>query len=372
MDRYFTIMLIPEREKGVRSLRIPRIAIQALLFLFVALIFLAGILAYDYVKILRQVYENKHLTIENRQLKEQIQLFQMKINSLTEDLERINTFSKKLRIITGIEEHDLTQSIHSIPDDSSKGAIPINETNEVDGEFIKKAPKGTSLPNSDLFKNLDKIKSFQSDPEYTKLKDLYEQKIATNFGLLTGYSLTKDWSELTKQSFALASNYAEFDFKFSVVKNYAKTLEVDIHQLDQFLLDKNSYLRSTPTLMPTKGWITSYYGPRISPTSQRLRMHEGLDIGAVPGTPIVAPADGRVAYSGVKAGFGNFVQIDHGYGIESFFAHAKSLFVRSGQLVTRGDAIASVGNTGASTGPHLHYEIRVNGTPIDPLFYILD
>ena len=101
-------------------------------------------------------------------------------------------------------------------------------------------------------------------------------------------------------------------------------------------------------------------------------MHEGLDIGASIGTPILAPADGTITFSGKKAGFGNFVQIDHGYGIESVYAHNSSNHVRKGDIVNRGQLIAKVGNTGNSTGPHLHYEIRVNGTPVDPFYYILD
>ena len=104
MDRYFTIMLIPERNKGVRCFRIPHFIFHGLVFLAVACLFLLAILGYNHWKILRQVYENKHLTIENRQLKEQIQLFHMKVGRLSEDVERMHTFEKKLRIITGIEE----------------------------------------------------------------------------------------------------------------------------------------------------------------------------------------------------------------------------------------------------------------------------
>ena len=110
----------------------------------------------------------------------------------------------------------------------------------------------------------------------------------------------------------------------------------------------------------------------MSPYSHRLKMHEGLDFGARPGTPIYAPADGVVIYSGKKPGFGNTLSIDHGYGLETIYAHAKSLNVKKGQQVKRGYLIAQVGNTGYSTGPHLHYEIRVNGIPVDPLYYILD
>ncbi len=367
MDRYFTIMVVPEREKGVKSFRIPRVVFHAALFFMVVFTVLLGILTYDYWKILRQVYENKHLTIENRQLKEQVQLFQMKLNTLTEDLERIHTFEKKLRIITGIEEADLTQSIKSL---NTEDEYPLNKTEEKDQDISKEMDK--EKKQTKIFDNLDQLKTYSEAPEYKKLKDLYEKKIATIFGLQTSYSYTKEWSNLTKQSFTLASDFAEFDYKFSTVKGFVKNLEVNIHKLDQFLLDKDSFLRSTPTLLPTKGWITSYYGPRISPTSKRLRMHEGVDIGARSGTLIVAAADGRITFAGKKPGFGNFVQIDHGYGVETFYAHAKGLFTKKGQIVSRGDLIASIGNTGASTGPHLHYEIRVNGTPVDPLYFVLD
>lgn len=329
---------------------------------------LLGILTYDYWKILRQVYENKHLTIENRQLKEQVQLFQMKLNSLTEDLERIHTFEKKLRIITGMEAVDLTQSIKG---PTTQDEYPLHESGEKDQDLID-GGEGEKKQQTKIFEDLNELKKFTTASEYQKLKDLYEKKIATIFGLQTSYSYTKEWNELTKQSFSLASDFAEFDYKFSTVKSFVNNLEVNIHKLDQFLLDKDSFLRSTPTLLPTKGWITSYYGPRISPTSKRLRMHEGIDIGARSGTPIVAAADGRITFAGKKPGFGNFVQIDHGYGVESFYAHAKGLFTKKGELVQRGDLIASIGNTGASTGPHLHYEIRVNGTPVDPLYFILD
>ena len=370
MDRYFTVMIVPEREKGVRSFRIPRVVFHAAVFFLVIFLVLLGILTYDYWKILRQVYQNKHLTIENRQLKEQIQLFQMKLNTLSEDLERIHIFETKLRTITGLEDADLTQPVHRTKEGEE---FPINENGESDGDIPFNSPLSSpQKPQGKIFKDLEHLKDYPEAPEYQNLKDLYEKKIATNFGLQTSYSYTKEWNELTKQSFTMATVYAEFDYKFNVVKSFVNDLEVNIHKLDQFQLDKDSFLRSTPTLLPTKGWITSYYGPRISPTSKRLRMHEGIDIGARTGTPIVAVADGTVIFAGKKPGFGNFVGIDHGYGVESYYAHAKGLFTKKGQLVKRGQRIASIGNTGASTGPHVHYEVRVNGTPVDPLYFILD
>jgi murein DD-endopeptidase MepM/ murein hydrolase activator NlpD len=102
-------------------------------------------------------------------------------------------------------------------------------------------------------------------------------------------------------------------------------------------------------------------------------MHEGLDVGAPYGTPVHAPADGIVTFSGEKAGFGKFVQVDHGYGIETIYAHNQSLNVRAGQKVKRGEVIGLVGSTGKSTGPHLHYEVHLRGEVMNPQnYYFLD
>ncbi len=353
MGHYFTVMLIPDQGRGVRSFRVPKILFRTLAFIAIVLVVLFSVFAYDYQAILKQVYENRHLTIENRQLKKQIQLFNMKINSLTEDIERIQTFEKKLRIISGIEQINMAKPLQQ-KEQNEQVSIEKNLNPKIDLKIIKDPEK------------------FKKSSEFTELQELYEQKIATALGLQIGHIYTREWNKLTKRGFLLADQYAEFDYKFNILKDHIEDLEIDIHKLDQFLLDKNSFLSSTPTLLPTKGWITSYYGPRISPTSKRLKMHEGIDIGAKSGTPIIAPADGVVTYSGRKLGFGNFVQLNHGYGVETIYAHAKILSVEKGITVSRGDKLATIGSTGYSTGPHVHYEVRVHGTPVDPLFFILD
>jgi murein DD-endopeptidase MepM/ murein hydrolase activator NlpD len=371
MDRYFTVMVIPEKDKKVRSYRVPRLVFHTVTFICVVLIFVLGILAYDYSKILMQINKNKHLTIENRQLKEQIQLFQMKINTLAEDIERIHTFEKKLRTITGVDDkHHL--KLKSELDTSNININNLNLHKDIDHTKKANLLENTYESKSSFNKIKEKLKNPENNDKYINLKNLYDQKIATSFGLQTGYAYTKEWNDLTKQSFELANQFALFDYKYNEIKSFVKDLELNIHELDQYLLDKDSFLRSTPTLIPTKGWITSYYGPRKSPTSNRIKMHEGLDVGAKSGTPILAPADGIITYSGVKPGFGNFVQIDHGYGVETIFAHARRLIVKKGQKIKRGELLAMIGSTGYSTGPHLHYEVRINGTPVDPLYFILD
>ncbi len=373
MNRYYTVLFVPEREKGVRSFRLPRLVAFALAFFtFIGLLSI-GILTYDYLKILQQVYRNKHLSIENRQLKEQIQLFQMKINALTEDLERVRVFEEKLKIITGLDIANLTTPL--VPNSDQIPSPSESHDSEIDSKMKPPSNQKEVPPQTNDQTLLHKIQSDESidqEPDYINLKNLYEQKIASEFGQQSSYTYTKEWTELSKQSFSLASQYALFDYKYNSLKNVVRKLESDINELDQSLLDRESFLRSTPSLMPSKGWITSYYGPRLSPTAHRIKMHEGLDIGANQGRSILATADGVITYSGEKAGFGNFVNIDHGYGIETVYAHAQRLIAKKGQVVKRGDVIATVGNTGYSTGPHVHYEVRVNETPVDPLYFILD
>lgn len=371
LDKYYTLMIIPEKEKGVKSFKIPGIFFRSLAFVIVLLSTLLGILMYDYWKILQQIHENKHLNLENRQLREQIQLFQMKINSLADDLQRINTFEKKLRIITGLEEASKAQ-IPLMPE-KNEGEDPAMDDHSKDAPpQTEYTPKDHPIDvNKEFFLDLD-FTTIEDSEEYVKLKDLYDKKIAANLGLKEKYKITRQWSELIKKSFNLSKEYSTFDFKFKKIKNVVSNIEVKIHELDEYLLDKESILKSTPTVLPAVGWITSYFGHRISPYAGRLKMHEGLDVGAPFGTPIYAPADGLITYSGIKSGFGKFVQIDHGYGIETLYAHSQKLVAKKGDLVKRGDMIARVGSTGHSTGPHLHYEVRVNGIAVDPLYFVLE
>ena len=131
-------------------------------------------------------------------------------------------------------------------------------------------------------------------------------------------------------------------------------------------------LAATPSIMPTQGWLSSAFSSmRSHPILHMARPHEGIDVTAPMGTPIEAPAAGRVSDAGWESGYGNTVTIDHGFGTVTKFAHASKILVREGQRVSRGQRIALVGNTGLATGPHLHYEVHVNGRPVDPLRYVL-
>jgi murein DD-endopeptidase MepM/ murein hydrolase activator NlpD len=116
--------------------------------------------------------------------------------------------------------------------------------------------------------------------------------------------------------------------------------------------------------LPVKGKITSLFGPRWG------RKHEGIDIAAPTGTDVFASMDGKVSFSGWEGGYGNLVIIDHGNGLQSYYGHNSKLLVKEGQTVSKGTHIADVGSTGNSTGPHSHFEIRKNGTAVNPYTYV--
>ena len=125
-----------------------------------------------------------------------------------------------------------------------------------------------------------------------------------------------------------------------------------------------------PSICPVDGGrVTSRFGYRRAPNSRRKEFHKGYDIGAPRGTPIKATADGIVAFVGRNRGYGKMITINHGNGYSTRYAHAKKLLKKRGTVVKKGDVIALVGNTGRSTGPHLHYEVRKNGVPVNPKNY---
>ena len=127
-----------------------------------------------------------------------------------------------------------------------------------------------------------------------------------------------------------------------------------------------------PSIKPTKGYISSGFGRRLHPVFKKMQFHSGIDLKTSEGLPILAAADGRVIQSAERGGFGKTVTIDHGYGIQTFYAHCSELYVSEGDPIKRGDVIGHVGHTGRTTGAHLHYEVHVDGVPKNPLNFILD
>ncbi len=164
----------------------------------------------------------------------------------------------------------------------------------------------------------------------------------------------------------------EMHHQVKQIRSVADKEKLDFKDLIVKLGKKKNLLASTPSIKPASGVITSPFGYRNSPFTGKKTFHSGLDISNRTGTKIVSTAAGKVIFTGRKDSYGNVIIIDHGYGKATQYAHLRDILVNNGQQVKRGEAIATLGNTGRSTGPHLHYEVLVNGTPVNPSKYILN
>jgi len=155
---------------------------------------------------------------------------------------------------------------------------------------------------------------------------------------------------------------------------------VNQHQEFESLLksleDQQNLLASTPAISPisrdVSSWVTSNFGYRTSPFTQRREFHKGYDISSRKGTPIMATADGVITFVGKKGLLGNTVVIDHGHGLVTRYGHCDGFLKKRGDKVKRWEPVALMGNTGRSTGPHVHYEVHLNGIPVNPEKYILN
>ena len=156
------------------------------------------------------------------------------------------------------------------------------------------------------------------------------------------------------------------------LERLSKFEQKSLKELHEQLISRKNLLDSTPSIRPAYGYETSGFGYRISPFTGHKQFHEGLDIANRVGTPVIAPANGLVVFTGRKGGFGNLIIISHGHGITTRYGHLSKILVKVGQHVKRGEKIGEIGNTGRSTGPHLHYEVRLNGVPVNPRRYILN
>ncbi|MCC7440261.1 MAG: M23 family metallopeptidase [Bdellovibrionales bacterium] len=332
-NRYYTLMIIPEKTSKVRRLLIPSWIVRGSVVLLAFAGILGLIMMLDYGYVMNQIGENRELKIENRRLRQQVQIFSNKMKNVENTMDRIQTFATRLKVITNIEDRDdLVKRLNDpLPDATSNtGAYSRGEPARATPADEPSAA-GTGAQAAPAFD--------ERDPEVAQLR------------------VDRD---------ALADQFQGLDHE-------SLLLEQNLEDLYELLADQRAFLAALPTRRPSDGYFTSGFGVRNSPTfGDRVKMHEGLDIANRPGTAIFSTANGIVKFAGVKAGYGQTVQIDHGYGLETWYGHASRLYVKRGDKVYRGDKIAAIGNSGRSTGPHVHYEVRVYNIAVDPLSYILE
>jgi murein DD-endopeptidase MepM/ murein hydrolase activator NlpD len=188
------------------------------------------------------------------------------------------------------------------------------------------------------------------------------------FGTTLSLSGTEMINEWVEENGDLTAD--RFSRKYKELQKSSSVLRKRIEDLYEQNTDRIRFVNASPNHLPLNAWVTSEFGMRRHPITGRYQMHQGIDMAAAYGTPIKAPADGLVVFNGYSGGHGQVVVLDHGYGVATLFAHTSRTNVKIGQRVQLGDTVAFVGSTGASTGPHLHYEVRVDGLPTDPMMFV--
>ncbi len=319
-NRFYTIMIVPEKTSQVRKFIVPSWIVRGATIGGLLLGTLTVVMALDYWYVMSQISENRDLKIENRKLRQQAQVFENKMSTLERTMDRVKTFSTRLKVITNIQDRGGLQTLNNnIPEAAS---------------------------------NIGQVAQASAVQPTSGSEDSH--------------------SPPSPEDILLRREFEILDRRLSQASDDALQLETILQDQYELLADQKAFLAALPTRRPAIGYFTSGIGLRRSPFGGQEKMHEGLDIANHPGTPIHATADGTVSFANVRAGYGQTVIIDHGYGLETWYAHNRKIMVKSGQRVRRGDSIAQLGNSGRSTGPHLHYEVRVNGTPVNPLSYILE
>jgi murein DD-endopeptidase MepM/ murein hydrolase activator NlpD len=328
MDRY-SIIVVAEETAPVRRFEIRKDLVRRLVWVAggLALLLTACLADYIYVRIAHA--ELNRLRVEVAEQQGQIDAFDATLNGVRSTLANIGEFERKVRIIA------------NLPGSAATGG---EEVAEVGVDSPEPKPQlgvpGISAPTTVAPPLLPEAPS--EEPQARIGASSAEPLIA---------ALHRSARQLGE-----------------VAASQERSLSEIVGQLES----KRAHLAATPAIWPAKGWLTSRFGTRTSPFTNQKQFHAGIDIAGERGTDIVAPAQGKVVFSGSRGPLGKSVIIDHGYGVRTQYGHSDDLYVKTGEIVQRGQRIAALGNSGRSTGPHLHYVVEVKGKAVNPLDYIFD
>lgn len=320
MQQEYTVMIFRDHSSPVRRYKVARDRLKRAALIAGCAALLFSFVLVDWVRVRSDVRELEALRAETAEQREQIAQFAEKMQELDTRFARLNEFERKVRVIANLPA---AVAETDAPPSGVGGGEDEDENSVVRDEVVPAAAQG------------DRAVSGVSGSEGPAWFD----------GLDRNAAALLDASQAREHSLA---------------------------ELVEALRGKSDQLASTPSVWPARGWVTSGFGPRVSPFTGKPQAHKGIDIAAERGTQIVAPARGRVTFVGRKGPLGKAVEIDHGFGVKTVYGHCDAIHVKRGERVERGQWIAAIGSTGRSTGPHLHYGIQVDGRAVDPRQYILD
>ena len=327
MDKSYTILLVADRDAKVKKIRLEhRTLVRGGICLLVVVTGLT-MMAAHYFSVVGRVAENAVIRAENLDLQNQWREAEQKFKHINEELDRVKRLNANLRHITRLNDPERKLALGPI--ERPRG-----------GQELVGGGASTEVHSSAL----------ATEPP------LY----ADGTGKPTPVSVAN-----TERDGDLLKQLDELDKKI-------KTQEKEARSLKSYFEDQQALLASAPSIWPVRGWVTSDFSVRLDPYTGERVMHEGLDVAAALGSKVRTPADGTVVFNGVEGGYGRVLVVDHGYGLKTRFGHLLKTEVKVGDKVRRGQIIAQVGNSGRSTGPHLHYEVRVNGVADNPRKFILE
>ena len=327
MDRY-SLIVVTDETSPIRRLDIRRVVIHRALAGLAVLVLLGGVGIVDWV--LLRIDQPEFIQLRERAEgdRAKIEAFETELAALTEELQRVREFERKVRIIANLP---------GAAGAGGGGDVEIIETEDgelaevVTGEGEPLLLPGEELPDAEAGESDDEVASLEPGERASAMRTE-----AARLGLVA----------VDQQS---------------SLQDILTALEAKQHKL-----------ASSPAIWPTKGWLTSRFGYRTSPFTNKRQFHSGIDIAGRKGSDVIAPARGKVTRVGTRGPLGKSVTIEHGFGIKTTYGHLDETHVKRGQEVDRGQVIAALGNTGRSTGPHLHYSVSVNGKSVNPLDYIFD
>jgi murein DD-endopeptidase MepM/ murein hydrolase activator NlpD len=284
-----------------------------------------------------EVWELSSFRAEAMSSREQAGAFSSAVDDLKKRLTSMKEVNQRLRVMLGIE------------------ALKTGDMANGRGGVDVPLPDGNTLPTP------EKIPKSETGARHVGSVETSQSALAGQTSLSAGSS------GFTEQEM-IASIKDGIDW----LSKEAAIQEQSLQELSLAAEQKSSRWSATPSIWPVKGWVTSGFGPRVSPFTEKPAWHDGLDIGAAANAPVQAPAQGRVTAVGFDSKLGNLVKVDHGFGIETLYGHLAKALVKEGQRVKRGEVVGLVGSTGLATGPHLHYMVKVHGQALDPVKYILE
>lgn len=332
----YNFIYIPNETGASRRISIPKPVVVLMLLALFGLVGAVAALGMNVGRMGQLASDYEKLKAENHSIRSEAAALVSRLQEVQSNLNRVDEFSDQVR--------SEAAQLDSKP---LRGARPVNYSSN---EPARKKKRGD-----------------------TRAAPQAQRSLPPGIGPLTEeeFALSKQPGGISAQPIANTVKLDSLEFKdlFVTLSDIKDKSSEQLESLGSLLRELQVYrskLDSTPTIAPVDGYVTSAYGLRVSPITGQNRMHQGLDIAAPMGSPIRAAANGTVIRTGVAEDYGNYVEISHGYGVVSRYAHASKILVRAGDKVTKGTLVGKVGMTGRTTGPHLHYEVEVNGRKVNP------